>query len=185
MTDTYSADRGPTLETARLRLRPHRLADLDARVALTADPETMRFVGGAQDRTENFNRVLRYAGHWALLGHGLFLIEERASGQMAGEAGLGNFQRCLGSDFDDSPEAAWMLAAWASGRGYATEAMTAAIGWHERQFGPVRMVCIIDPANIASLRVATKLGFRPFRETIFKDHAVILHERLPASPQKG
>ena len=92
-------------------MRPHCLADLDARVTLTADVGTMHFVGGPQDRTENFNRLLRYAGHWALLDHGLFLIEEAASGRMVGEAGLANFQRCLGPDFDDCPEAGWLLSA--------------------------------------------------------------------------
>lgn len=176
---------GPQIETERLRLRPHRLADLEARAMITGDPQTMRFVGGAQDREENFNRLLRYAGHWALLDHGIFVIEERASGSLVGEAGLGDFRRGLGSDFDDCPEAAWLIAGPAMGQGYATEAITAAIAWHERNFGLRRQVCIIDPANAASRRVAAKLNFVPFRDTIFKDRPVILHERLPALPQAG
>ncbi|WP_442678010.1 GNAT family N-acetyltransferase [Sphingomonas sp. ASY06-1R] len=184
MNDSASASRGPIVETPRLRLRLHRLTDVDARSALTADPIAMQFVGGPQDRMENFNRILRYAGHWALLHHGLFLIEERASGQVAGEAGLGRFHRGLGPDFDDDPEAGWLLAAQAAGQGYATEAMRAAIAWHEQTFGPTRMVCIIDPNNLASLRVAGKLGFVPFRDAMFKGHDVILHERPPASPQR-
>jgi RimJ/RimL family protein N-acetyltransferase len=184
MNDSAPAALGPILETPRLRLRLHRLADMDARSALTANPTTMQFVGGAQDRTENFNRILRYAGHWALLHHGLFLIEERARQEVVGEAGLGRFHRGLGPDFDNDPEAGWLLAARAAGQGYATEAMRAAIAWHERTFGPTRMVCIIDPNNLASLRVARKLRFAPFRDAEFKGHDVILHERSPASPQR-
>lgn len=161
---------GPVIETERLRLRPHRLADLDARVAMTSDPETMRFVGGPQDGAENFSRLLRYAGHWALLG----LVEERVSGRVAGEAGLGDFRRNLGSDFDGVPEAAWIMAGWAAGRGYASEAIAAAIAWHEGGFGPGRKVCLIDPGNIASLRVAQKASFVPFREAAYKDKTVIL-----------
>jgi RimJ/RimL family protein N-acetyltransferase len=174
----------PQIETARLRLRRHRLTDLDARVAMTSDARTMEFVG-AQDYEENFNRLLRYAGHWALLEHGVFLIEESTTGVFVGEAGLADFRRGLGPDFDGFPEAAWMIAASAMGQGYATEAMRAAIAWHEQSFGPGRKVCIIDPGNGPSLRLAAKLGFKPFREAIFKDRPVILHERLPAPPQAG
>lgn len=185
MNEASSRIRSPILETLRLRLRIHSLADVDARSAITADATTMQFVGGPQDRTENFNRILRYAGHWALLGHGLLLVEDRASGQMVGEAGLGRFERGLGPDFDDAPEAGWLFAGWAAGQGFATEAMHAAIDWHEQTFGPTRMVCLIDPANGASVRVAQKLLFTPFRQATFKGHDVILHERLPTPPQRG
>ena len=177
---------GPTgiqIETARLHLRPHRITDLAARAAMTAEPMTMRFVGGPQDREENFSRILRYAGQWALLGRGLFAMEERDSGHLVGEVGLANFNRGLGEDFDIFPEAAWIVAASAAGKGYATEAMNAAIVWHERTFGIGRAVCIIAPDNAPSLRVASKLAFAPYREAIYKDRPVILHERLPAPPQ--
>ncbi|WP_240320686.1 GNAT family N-acetyltransferase [Sphingomonas crusticola] len=176
---------GPQIETERLRLRRHRLTDLDARAAMTSNSTTMAFVGGPQDYEENFNRLLRYAGHWALLNHGVFLIEERAGGGFVGEAGLAYFRRGLGPDFDGFPEAAWMIAASAVGQGYATEAITAAIAWYEQNFGRGRKVCIIDPGNGPSLRVAAKLGFRPFRDAVFKDRPVILHERLPTPPQAG
>lgn len=173
---------GPAIETARLRLRQHRLSDLEARLPITSDPDFMRFVGGVYDRQENWSRMLRYIGHWVAFGYGLFAVEEKATGRYVGNVGLAHFERGLGTDFDPAPEGAWMIAEWASGLGYATEGMAAAIAWHEQRFGPTRHVCIVDPENAASLKVAAKLGFRPYREGTNRGHSVILHERSPTIP---
>ena len=170
----------PVIETARLRLRPHRLDDIDARSPMTGDLAVMRFIGGAaQGREENFARILRYAGQWALFGYGGLVVEERASGRFAGEVGLGRFGRCLGADFDAAPEGMWVLAGWAAGRGYTTEAMRAVIAWHEAAHGMARMVCLIDPENGRSRAVAGKLGFRAFAERDYRGRPSLLLERLP------
>jgi RimJ/RimL family protein N-acetyltransferase len=66
---------GPVVETPRLRLRPHRLDDLDARTTMTGNDYVMRFFPDTQSREDNWARLLRYAGHWALLGWGLFAVE--------------------------------------------------------------------------------------------------------------
>jgi len=172
---------GPVIETERLILRQDQPSDLEDRIAITNDPDFMRFVGGVYDRQENWARVLRYIGHWAALGFGLFAVEEKATGRYVGNVGLALFERGIGADFDSFPEAAWMIAQWAEGQGYATEAMRAAIDWHERRFGPQRLVCIIDPANEASLALAKKLGFLPYREGLNRGHPVLLHERIAPS----
>jgi RimJ/RimL family protein N-acetyltransferase len=172
----------PVVETERLILRQNLPSDLEARIAITGDPDFMLFVGGVYDRQENWSRLMRYIGHWATFGFGLFAIEEKGSGRYVGNAGLAFFERGLGEDFDPFPEAAWMIAQWAEGQGYATEAMTAALAWYENRFGAGRQVCIIDPANTASLRLAERLGFRPFREGVNRGHAVLLHQRNAPSP---
>ncbi len=173
---------GPTIETDRLILRQNRPSDLEDRIAITDDPDFMRYVGGVYDRQENWARLMRYIGHWATFGFGLFAVEEKGSGRYVGNVGLAYFQRALGSDFDSYPEAAWMVAQWAEGKGYASEAMTAALGWYEGAFGAGRQVCIIDPDNAASLRLAARLGFRAFREGENRGHPVLLHERDAPSP---
>ena len=55
----------PVLETARMRLRGHVEADLDASAAMWGNPEVTRFIGGkAATRDETWSRLLRYAGLW-------------------------------------------------------------------------------------------------------------------------
>lgn len=169
----------PRIETERLILRAHRMDDLAARMAMTADAEAMRFVGGPQGREDNVHRILRYAGNWALLGRGPFVVEEKVSGRFLGEVGLSDFFRDLGAGFDGEAEASWVLAGETHGKGYAAEAMRAVMGWYEETFGPSRMVCIIAPDNAPSLALAAKLGFAAFDERPYKDHPVIVFERLP------
>jgi len=172
----------PVIETPRLILRQNRLSDLDDRVAITDDPDFMRFVGGVYDRQENFARILRYLGHWVAFGFGFFVVEERATGRHVGNLGMARFERGMGADFDTAPEAGWLIAQSAEGKGYASEGMIAAMDWYARTFGPARMVCMVDPDNAASLRVAAKLGFRPYREAVSRGVAVVLHERDAPSP---
>jgi len=170
---------GPAIETERLRLRRHALADFEDCCRLTSDPEAVRTIyGQPMSREETWHRLMRFAGHWALLGFGLFIVEERATGRVVGEVGLADFHRGLGDDFDPYPEFAWMLGQDVHGKGYATEAAMAALGWMEAQFAPERTVCIIDPNNAASLRVAAKLDYRPFGEAEYKDKTVLKLERL-------
>lgn len=166
------------IETERLLLRPPALQDADAVFAMLTDPQVMRFVGGPLTREEIWHRLLRYAGHWSLLGYGLFAIVEKAGGRLLGHTGLADFHRGLGDAFDPYPEAAWMTATVAHGRGIAAEAAGAAHGWFDANRPERRTVCIIDPANAASIRLAGKLGYRPFGEVAYKTATVTMFERL-------
>ena len=77
----------PTLETERLRLRAHRVEDLPQCAAMWAEEVVTRFIGGKPlTKEETWLRMLRHAGHWSLLGFGYWLVEERVSGTMLGEA---------------------------------------------------------------------------------------------------
>ena len=166
------------IETERLVLRPFRVDDAAAYADMLADPEAFRYSErGPMVGTESWTRLLRHAGHWALSGYGLFAIEEKASGRFAGEAGLEDFRRGLGGRFDGVPEASWTIAAWARGSGYATEAAAAALGWLEGRLTPPLTVCIVHAGNIASLRVAAKLGYFATDEREYRGYPAILFER--------
>jgi RimJ/RimL family protein N-acetyltransferase len=166
----------PILVTERLRLRPHRREDWLAMCALWQHPETHRFLGVLpQDDQAVWFRLLRYAGMWALLGFGFWVVEDKATGAFLGEAGLLDAERGL-DGLKDMPEAGWACTPVATGQGIATEAMLAILSWADTHLDDARIGCIIAPANAPSLRVAHKLGFRQVdRATLGGEPVVLLH----------
>ena len=169
----------PELRTERLRLRAHRRDDADALIALWQDPIVVRHFGGQGMAAEDtWNRLLRYVGHWAVNGFGMWVVE--AEGERVGEVGLFEGRRGLGERFDAAPEAGWVLLPAGHGKGYAQEAMRAVLNWGECQHRFSSSVCIIDPANAPSIRTAEALGYRPFGTRHYKGNDVILFERAAA-----
>lgn len=168
----------PTIETARLTLRAHTLADIDDCVAMWADPDVTRQIGGRPSTAEEtWARLLRNVGLWPLLGFGYWVIRERGTGRFVGEAGLADFRRDITPSLAGAPEAGWALATWAHGQGFATEAVAAVLAWADANLPAPRTVCMITPVNAASIRVAEKCGYREFARTTYKDTDVHLYER--------
>ena len=165
----------PTIETARLLLRPHRPADLPAAIAMWVDPVVTRYTSGrAFSREETWARLLRYAGHWQWMEYGFWAIEEKASGEFAGELGFAEFHRELDPPLI-VPEAGWVLDPRFHGRGYAHEALTAALAWADARFPTT--TCLIHPDNTPSLRLAAKHGYRIVSTGIYKDQPISVFER--------
>jgi RimJ/RimL family protein N-acetyltransferase len=168
----------PTLETARLRLRPHHPEDFADCAAMWADPIVTRYIGGRPFSAEEvWARLLRYAGHWSWMGYGYWVIERKQDGAFAGELGFADLKRDLVPALHGVPELGWVLAARAHGQGYATEAAQAVVAWGEVKFGLARTVCIIHAENLRSVRVAEKCGYREFQRTVYKGQPAILLER--------
>jgi len=168
----------PAVDTERLSLRAYTPADLAESFAMWSDPEVTRYVGGKPSTHEEvWSRLIRYAGHWALLGFGYWVVRETATGRFVGDVGLADFKRDLEPSFNGSPEAGWVLAPWSHGKGYATEATRAALAWAEANLGAPRTVCMIDVGNTASMRVAEKCGFREWRRASYKGASAVLFER--------
>jgi len=144
-------------------LRGHQPDDLDACVTLWQDPAVIQYTTGRPlTRQDVWSRLLRHPGHWALLGFGYWLAFEQASGRLVGEVGLARFKRTLldeHPELDPLPEAGWVLMPWAHGQGYAREAMTAVLDWHDQQ-RTEQSFCIIHPENAPSLRLAAALGYQ-------------------------
>jgi RimJ/RimL family protein N-acetyltransferase len=146
-----------------------------------SDPDVVRHMGGTPLGAEDvWRRLLSYAGMWTMLGCGYWLIEETASGQFLGEAGLTEFRRGLGPRFDGPPESGWTLAPPAQGHGYAFEAMSAILGWSERELAARRTVCLIAPENAPSLRLAARLGYREFERADYRGKPSVLLDRAAA-----
>jgi len=167
----------PVLDTPRLRLRAHRAADFPAFAAMWADPEVHRYLSiNPSTREESWMRLLRHAGLWNFLDYGCWAIEERSSGRCVGDIGYADFKRGI-PELEGIPEMCWVLAAEAHGKGYASEALAAVMGWGREHFGEHRCACIISPENAASIRVASKAGFRQAGQTTYRDEPILLFIR--------
>jgi len=168
----------PILETERLRLRGHRLEDFVHSAAMWADARiTEHTTGKPQSEEESWTRFLRYAGHWSVMGFGYWVVEEKASGNFLGEVGFADYKRDIQPSLKGVPEIGWALAAHAHGKGFATEAVRAAVTWGDKHFDSKRTACIIAPENLASVRVAEKCGYREFQRTTYKDRPALMFER--------
>lgn len=167
----------PELQTDRLTLRCHAIDDFDDSLAMWSDPAVVRYIGGRPSSAEDvWSRLLRYVGLWPALGYGYWVVTERDSGRFVGEVGLADFRRDISPPID-SPESGWALAPWAYGRGFATEALAAALSWSDTNLSTPRTLCMISDGNLASIRLAEKLGYSLMARTEYKGTPTTLYQR--------
>lgn len=169
----------PLLQTERFDLWHPVAADLDSLCALIADEETRRFLGPV-DRSSphgQFERLMRNAGSWAIYGYGTFMVRPRGETDMIAGCGVFHSWRGFGKGMDDVPEAGWVVRRDWWGKGLASEVMTAAISWFDRQHSPRRITCMIEEGNVASERVASRLGFVLYDTHQSDDVELRLYER--------
>ena len=171
----------PRIATERLVLRAHRAGDFDASLEMWSDADVVRHIGGVPSTAADaWSRLLRYGGLWRFLGYGYWAVEDRATGRFIGEVGFADFKRDIGEHLDGMPEAGWVISPSWAGRGYATEAMCAALEWFDQNMPGTESFCMIAPANGASNKVAQKLGYAPDRQIAYKDSPVQIHLRPPS-----
>lgn len=149
---------GPRIETERLILRPWHASDIAPNSAMLGHPGTARFitVDGRPVTTEiaGWRNAAVMTGHWALHGFGMFVVEEKSSGNYVGRVGPWCPPGWPGF------EVGWGIAPEFRGKGYAVEAARAAIDWSFAAFEIDRIIHCIDRENVASQGVARRLGAR-------------------------
>jgi RimJ/RimL family protein N-acetyltransferase len=159
---TLAQSNGPVLETARLKLRPWRSADVEPNTAMLADPGTARYITAdgkpVTTALAGWRNAAVMAGHWALHGAGMFVVEEKRSGKFVGRVGPWFPPSWPGF------EVGWGIASEFRGKGYAVEAARASIDWAFATFELDQIVHPIDRENIASQAVARRLGAEKQRE---------------------
>ncbi len=151
----------PVLTTGRLELWRPQAGDRPLIEAMMEPAAVRQYLGAMEPSTPDVvARLLRNAGSWSLYGYGTFMVRERGQPAIVGNCGVFHSWRGLGDDFDDKPEAGWILAESHFGMGIAREAMEAALAWFDREHGPREVVCMISPDNAPSIALAGKLGFQ-------------------------
>jgi RimJ/RimL family protein N-acetyltransferase len=163
---------------------PHLLEDFEAQTDMWADPEVVRHISGKPSSpTDSWMRLIRYRGLWPMLGFGYWAVREKASGAYVGDIGFADFHRDIQPSIRGIPEAGWILARWAHGRGYATEALRKACSWLDEQTSFEKSVCIVTPGHAASIRVAEKTGYtEPQSATIRGEPCLLLARRRRKEP---
>ena len=161
------------IRTPRLTLRRFTPDDLEAMAPILADARVMEFslMGPlSRERTRAWlcERVLAsYERH----GWGPWAVVQRENDALIGFCGL------LHQEIAGKPEVevAYRLHPDAWGRGLATEA---AVAVRDHAFGPLRidrLISIIEPANVRSIRVAEKNGMSLEKETVFHERPVRIY----------
>lgn len=155
-----------TLETPRLILRRWREEDVAPMAAVNADPEVMRWIrdGSVRDERQTRSGVQAWESEWESQGFGLFAVEIRSTGELAGFTGL-SVPRFL-PEVLPAVEVGWRLGRTHWGQGLATEAAVAAVRFGFEERGLERIVSITQVGNDASERITSKLGMRLLRETV-------------------
>ncbi|WP_150523714.1 GNAT family N-acetyltransferase [Roseibium sediminis] len=111
----------PSLQGDRIILRAPQPADFGAVEAFFADPKASRFYGGPLSRLQAWRSFAAQIGHWALRGYGVWMIEEKQSGQALGACGF------YWPEGWPRRELTWWLLPEARGKGIASEASCLAI----------------------------------------------------------
>src|SRR6185503_18927799 len=144
------------LETDQLVLRHQVIQDLDALWALYCDPEITKYIPDAPRSFEEAREELE----WHMNGHpkypelGLWATIHKETGKFIGRCGLLPWT----IDGQQEVEVAYTIAREYWGQGLATEAARAILDYGFEHLNLSRLVSVIDSENVASQKVAEKIG---------------------------
>lgn len=142
----------PTLETERLIMRGFREEDHPELYEIESDEEMTRFTGGVHNEDQAWRYMAVMIAHWTLRGFGPFALEEKSTGALVGYCGPWATPKFL------EPEICYTLSRKFQGKGYATEALKAALHFVYFDLGWKTAMSCIDRDNHASQAVSQKMG---------------------------
>lgn len=146
------------LETNRLLLRHLVMEDLDSLYQLYKDPEIRKYYPEGVLTLEETREELE----WHMNGHpkfpelGLWATIYKETGEFIGRGGL------LPWKIEDinEVEIAYMIDKRYWNQGLATEAAQGLLSYGFNKLNLSKLICLIDPENIASQKVAEKIGMK-------------------------
>jgi ribosomal-protein-alanine N-acetyltransferase len=143
----------PICQTSRLVVRELTMNDLEPLTAMHLDPEVCRFIG-LRTPEQTRNVLNEWIASYHSRGFAMWAVVSRETGQLIGRCGI------TPQEYEkiSEPELGWTFARAHWGFGYATEAATAVMKhWFEVLKFP-RIISLIYPQNVASQRVAERIG---------------------------
>jgi len=146
----------PTIEAARLVLRPWRDADVEPWVAMGADPRVMEFFASLPTREQSERSAARMRTGLERDGYGWWVAEHKEDQAFAGVIALMDVP--FEAHFTPALEIGWRLAPTYWGRGLATEGARAALSFAFESLGRAEVVAMTARINVPSQRVMQRLG---------------------------
>lgn len=137
---------------------------------------TRHIMGRGLSEEEVWFRLLRDLGHWQVKGYGNWSVRQTDTGSYVGSIGLLDYRREITPPFD-APELGWGVAPAFQGQGLAHEALQAVLDWTDACRREARTVCMISPDNAPSVKLAERVGYRPYADADYKGASVTLFER--------
>ena len=151
------------LETERLLLRHLVMDDLDELYALYRDPEITKYIPDAPRSREEAQEELE----WHMHGHpkypelGLWATIHKGTGRFIGRCGLLPWE----IDGQKEVEVAYTIARMYWRQGLGSEVARALRQYGFEKLNLSRLICLVDEENIASQKVAEKIGMRFEKES--------------------
>jgi len=148
------------LETARLRLRPLAMSDVDALNAIQSDPHHMRFYPHPFSLDESREWIEKMRERYERDGFALLAVEDRETGEFLGNVG----PVVQHVDDVDEVELGWSITPARARQGIATEAAFACREWVLATLPVDYVISLILPDNTPSRGVAENLGMTVWKE---------------------
>lgn len=167
------------LETERLLLRRFTPEDAADNYRIYTDPENMRFMGRQPDSIEFERAHIRkhIANYYDRHEFGLWAVVLKEDGRLIGRCGL-LYQQLEGTQ---EVEVTYLIDRHYWGRGLATEAARATVKLGFERYRFPRIVALINPENVGSVRAAEKLGMKYERDVSFKEFGEVAMYVLKAA----
>ncbi len=163
------------LETPRLTLRELTRGDLDFVTEMLGDAEVMRFYPKVLDREESAAWLERQLERYERDGHGLWFVQNRATGEPIGQVGL------VRQDVENvwEHEIGYLIHRPFWRTGYAVEAAAGVRDFALGELRLTRVISLVRPINIPSLRTSLAIGHRPEKLVIFAqlEHLLMVSTR--------
>lgn len=142
-------------ETPRLKIREIKVEDVPRLYELYSDESITRYMEPLFKEPEQEKAYTReyIKNVYGFYGYGMWIIEEKASGQVIGRAGLENKEGYAGL------EMGIMLGVDHQHKGYGYEACSAILRYGIAELGQDTYYVLIDEGNAASIELCTRLGF--------------------------
>jgi ribosomal-protein-alanine N-acetyltransferase len=170
------------IETSRLVLRQFAWADVEALAAILSDPETMRYYPAPFTREGVEEWIERNRKRYAIDRHGLWAMILKSSGELIGDCGL--IRQKI--DGIEEVEISYHVRRDLWRQGLASEAAEACRDYGFARLSVDRLISLIRPENLASRRVAEKIGMNLWKQALWRElpHCVYVIRRGELVPRK-